>query len=119
MKTPKSCPICNDPLRYFYGDTMTDNTYSCDSKTHPDIYFKCETSYGFTNSLWIEIIDLNSDLKLRWACEKYGKIRPNMITIGTNFSPYDNEIITWEYDHPLMKRFKEIIKVLELMTFYG
>ncbi len=117
MKAPKYCPLCDGQLMYSSGDGMWDNTYHCGIKKHSN--FEFSTDVKFDNSIsYIQIYERDSKIALRWTVAKYGDIPPDTITIGTDFSPYKNERIDWNYQSPLMEKFKEIIKKLEIREIF-
>ena len=119
MKTPTHCPLCGDKMIYTSGDGAWDNTYYCNAPFHKNFEFMCEVSWGISTTKYIQLLDIDSNLKLRWTCEQYGDIDPNTITIGVEYSPYKNKKINWEYQHPLMDKFKELVRKLETREVFS
>lgn len=119
MKTPKSCPLCGGKLSYSSGDGMWDNIYHCGRKKHSNLEFSTDHKYHDDSISYIQLYERDSKISLRWTVAKYGDIPPDTITIGTDFSPYKNERINWNYTSPLMEKFKEIIKKLEIQEVFS
>ncbi len=96
MLVPKVCPLCSGKLKYTSGDGMADNTAYCPGKkSHSNYGFSCEASGGDRPSQWFQIYLRNSETSIRWTFEKYGDIPAETLTVGKDYSPYQNKRITW------------------------
>jgi len=118
MKCPTICPLCNAKLQYVYGGMVSDDLAYCVKDNHKNLEFTAESG-SKERTQFIQLHEMDSKITLRWTIEKYGDIPPDTLTIGTDFSPYKNERIDWSYESPLMEKFKEIIKKLEIQETFS
>jgi hypothetical protein len=110
MKTPTICPLCNKKMMYSSGDCMWWNTFSCGNKKHKNLHLTCEAN----EVAFIELYEVDTKIVIHWALREAGDTPANMLTIGADFVRNKNQKVDWNFKSPLMDKFKEIIKKLEI-----
>lgn len=115
MKSFNICPLCGNKMMYSSGDCMWWNTYSCGNKKHKNLHFTCEAN----EVAFIELFEVNTKMTIHWALREAGDTPANMLTIGTDYNRNKNKHIDWDYKSPLMDKFREIIRKLEVREIFN